>query len=82
MLEAVEDGSDARLVSSGREGSPAVASKPIVDDRLVYKLVKVHYRLFNLLNSVALLKFMVKLIHVVFPVQSHQFLYAAYSSLE
>lgn len=41
MLEAVEDGSDARLVSSGREGSPAVASKPIVDDRLVYKLVKV-----------------------------------------
>ncbi|XP_024366866.1 uncharacterized protein [Physcomitrium patens] len=41
MLEATEDGSDSRLASSGREESPAATSKPNVDDRLVYKLVKV-----------------------------------------
>lgn len=51
MLEATEDGSDSRLASSGREESPAATSKPNVDDRLVYKLVKV-YNSLKFFNSV------------------------------
>lgn len=49
MLEATEDGSDSRSAPSRAEESPA-ASKPSVDDRLVYKLVKVHNSLFDSLN--------------------------------
>ncbi|KAG0560760.1 hypothetical protein KC19_9G011000 [Ceratodon purpureus] len=41
MLEATEDGSDTRPTPSRTEESPAAASKQSVDDRLVYKLVKV-----------------------------------------
>lgn len=66
MLEVVEDGSDVRFVFLGREGFFVVVSKLIVDDWLVYKLVKVYYCFFNFLNFVVLLKFMVKLIYVVF----------------
>jgi len=46
MLEATEDGSETRP-----EGSPAAASKPSVDDRMVYKLVKVHNPVLTLLNT-------------------------------
>ena len=55
MLEATEDGSDTRPAPSrGEEESPA-ASKPSVDDRLVYKLVKVYNPLFGFLNFLILL---------------------------
>lgn len=40
MLEPTEDGSVERPASSTREGTPA-AVKPVVEDRMVYKLVKV-----------------------------------------
>lgn len=54
MLEATEDGSETTTrpapPSSRTEESPA-ASKPSVDDRLVYKLVKVHNPVLNLLNA-------------------------------
>jgi len=52
MLEATEDGSETRPAPSTlREGSPAAASKPSVDDRMVYKLVKVHNPVLTLLNT-------------------------------
>jgi hypothetical protein len=55
MLEATEDGSDTRPAPAGTEESPATASKPSVDDRLVYKLVKVYNSLFDFLDFLILL---------------------------